>query len=445
MLRIHLLKHNMNMRNLPHPFPTLISEIYCHLSLTLLCLNVCFDLFFIWAPVFFLLELNVFSESSYQQCTTAIINWTTPIVFAMPMVFSGSRVFCDDLDILKDSKEMNSLLLANHGSRIDWMVGMLCGFLMGQIDDRKYRRIRVGFVCEAIIQYMPIIGWYRRCVCNDVFVSRTFGKDRAKIESNIQHFHNSETERMLFLSPEGVVVDHGQQDKKYIQACREFCKLQGYAPFEYVLTPRYKGSNCLMRHVENEGGPVISICVAYVRSGRLLNCKLSSPERVVTDLYLLNQGFMGNPVDIYISLARLPLKSTKDDVKKILMNDYRRKDWVLRTWDKQLKHGLVEQTWTSQYREVISDKQELLVYHSLHAVLIFITAFSFGITRFLIKFMGYLFLVIMCGHIIGTRMSSASIESVPFETCIKSISIFSLKLIEKIRRMKGRIGKKKET
>mmetsp|Transcript_28313 Transcript_28313/g.44035 ORF Transcript_28313/g.44035 Transcript_28313/m.44035 type:complete len:437 (-) Transcript_28313:112-1422(-) len=435
----------MTIRGLPHPLPVIISEIFCHLSLTLLCLNVCFDLCFLWVPVYFLFKLNILSESLYQQYTTLIINWTTPIVFAMPMVFSGSRVFCDDLDILRESKEMNSLLLANHGSRVDWMVGMLCGFLMGQIGDQRYRRIRVGFVCEAIIQYMPIIGWYRRCVCDDVFVSRSFGKDQVKIESNIHQFQETGTERMLFLSPEGVVVDHGTHDKEYIQACREFCRSQGYAPFEYVLTPRYKGSNCLVKHVEKVGGPVISICVAYVRNGRLLNCKLSSPERVIADLYLLNQGFMGgSPVDIYISLARLPIKSTNDDVKKVLMNDYRRKDWVLKTWDKQLKHGLMEQTWTKQYKEVISDRQELLVYHALHAIIIIATMFCLGIARFFFKFAGNLFLVIMCGHIMGKRMISASMESVPFETCTKSLFIFSSKLLDMVRQMKTRNAKKKE-
>ena len=42
------------------------------------------------------------------------------------------------------SKKDNLLVLANHGSRIDWMIGMFNGFCG--------RRLRVGFVCEGLIQ-----------------------------------------------------------------------------------------------------------------------------------------------------------------------------------------------------------------------------------------------------------------------------------------------------
>ena len=40
------------------------------------------------------------------------------------MVFSGMTVYMDDIKLLAKAKSGNSLLLANHGSRIDWMIGM---------------------------------------------------------------------------------------------------------------------------------------------------------------------------------------------------------------------------------------------------------------------------------------------------------------------------------
>jgi hypothetical protein len=45
-------------------------------------------------------------------------------VFNLPMVFSGMTVYMDDIKLLAKAKSGNSLLLANHGSRIDWMIGM---------------------------------------------------------------------------------------------------------------------------------------------------------------------------------------------------------------------------------------------------------------------------------------------------------------------------------
>eukprot|EP00551_Chaetoceros_affinis_P019411 CAMPEP_0203741734 /NCGR_PEP_ID=MMETSP0092-20131115/54752_1 /ASSEMBLY_ACC=CAM_ASM_001090 /TAXON_ID=426623 /ORGANISM="Chaetoceros affinis, Strain CCMP159" /LENGTH=74 /DNA_ID=CAMNT_0050628605 /DNA_START=140 /DNA_END=361 /DNA_ORIENTATION=- len=74
------------------------------------------------------------------------------------MVLSGTKVYADDVDILIESKENDSLLLANHGSRIDWMVGMFIGHL-SELDKRQSRKCRVGFVCEALIQLMPLVGW----------------------------------------------------------------------------------------------------------------------------------------------------------------------------------------------------------------------------------------------------------------------------------------------
>jgi 1-acyl-sn-glycerol-3-phosphate acyltransferase len=104
-------------------------------------------------------------------------------------------------------KSANSLMLANHGSRIDWMIGMYVGYI------EKPVRVRVGFVCEKVIKYMPFIGWYRNVICEDVFVDRSFKIDKINISTNLNSFHESNTERMLYLSPEGVVVDFGEVSK----------------------------------------------------------------------------------------------------------------------------------------------------------------------------------------------------------------------------------------
>lgn len=112
-------------------------------------------------------------------------------------------------------------------------------------------RQRVGFVCEGIIQYMPLIGWYRRLVCEDVFVMRSFKQvrwplfpaapapssnpgpatqDAGTIKKNCNSFHDAKCKRMLFLSPEGVVCDFGERDKKYISECRDFAQELGCVP-----------------------------------------------------------------------------------------------------------------------------------------------------------------------------------------------------------------------
>eukprot|EP00569_Conticribra_weissflogii_P015126 CAMPEP_0171409084 /NCGR_PEP_ID=MMETSP0880-20121228/23510_1 /TAXON_ID=67004 /ORGANISM="Thalassiosira weissflogii, Strain CCMP1336" /LENGTH=63 /DNA_ID=CAMNT_0011925483 /DNA_START=183 /DNA_END=371 /DNA_ORIENTATION=- len=63
----------------------------------------------------------------------------------MPMILSGTKIYCNDIELLVEAKSKNSLLLANHGSRIDWMVGMFVGFTQSMAG-RVSKRIRVGFV-----------------------------------------------------------------------------------------------------------------------------------------------------------------------------------------------------------------------------------------------------------------------------------------------------------
>jgi len=84
-------------------------------------------------------------------------------------------------------------------------------------------------------------------------------------------------------------------------------------PFEYVLTTRYKAPLCLLQNVK---GPIISVCIAYVRDGKLQNCKLLSPDRVVPDIYTLNEGVGGSPVEVYIHLKIMEIAQDVSDPKQ---------------------------------------------------------------------------------------------------------------------------------
>ena len=191
---------------------SLAVKAYCHFAISLLCFNVLFDLAFFGIPLFLLYKMRILSPTLFLRYTTFLINWTTPIVLAMPMVLSGTKLYCNDVDLLVKAKASeSSLLLANHGSRIDWMVGMFVGFAR-DLGKKTCNCVRVGFVCEAMIQFLPIIGWYRRLVACDIFVWRSFKQDASTIQNNIQDFITAREKRMLFLSPEGVVVDFGTKD-----------------------------------------------------------------------------------------------------------------------------------------------------------------------------------------------------------------------------------------
>jgi hypothetical protein len=77
-----------------------------------------------------------------------------------------------------------------------------------------------------------------------------------------------------------------------------------------VLTPRYKGLTCLVEQVKH-GGNIVSVLMAFERDGKLLNCKLTSLEREIPDIYMLLQGIGGSPVNVYVNMVEL--KFTADD------------------------------------------------------------------------------------------------------------------------------------
>ena len=395
---------------------TFFVMLYSHLCVTMLCINVAFDLFVLGLPAY--LVLYPVSKSLFRKYMTALINYTTPIVVNLPMILSGSTLHCDSMDYYMNKvKQQNSLMLANHGSRIDWMIGMYVGYIKTATSPRS----RVGFVCERVIQLMPLIGWYRRLVCEDVFVDRSFKIDSINIALNLNDFHKTQTERMLYLSPEGVVVDYGERDQKYIANCREFCKEQGYEPFDYVLTPRYKGQTILVDHIKG-GGTITSICTAFVKNGKLLNCEMSSEERSIPDIYTLCAGIAGEPVHMYINLEEMHFKSTDQPevIKKIMMEDYKRKDDKLREWHKLLKAGKKKE-FEKQFETFVPHFWDAQLHQVAHALSIFALCHFLGVTYGFLKFACCVFAAVAGGHTLGWFMNATSMESVPFETAIKGV------------------------
>ena len=79
-------------------------------------------------------------------------------------------------------------------------------------------------------------------------------------------------------------------------------------------------------------------CSSYYFLDRTLqNCKLLSPDRVVPDIYTLNEGVGGSPVDVYIHLKRMDIAQDISDSKAIFLENYKEKDNILKKWDEHLQ------------------------------------------------------------------------------------------------------------
>eukprot|EP00619_Florenciella_sp_RCC1007_P005710 CAMPEP_0205916228 /NCGR_PEP_ID=MMETSP1325-20131115/8365_1 /ASSEMBLY_ACC=CAM_ASM_000708 /TAXON_ID=236786 /ORGANISM="Florenciella sp., Strain RCC1007" /LENGTH=554 /DNA_ID=CAMNT_0053283483 /DNA_START=86 /DNA_END=1750 /DNA_ORIENTATION=+ len=384
-----------------------------NITIAHLCINVAYDLFVLTPPLYF---LRLFTgDKIFHYCTTKLIDWTVPIVVGPPAVWCGMRVWINDLDYFEKAKATGrALVLSNHGSRIDWLIGMFAGY--------SGTNIRVGFVCEWLVKYLPLIGWYRNFVNQDTFVNRSFESDKPRIEKRIDEFHNSNTDMMLFLAPEGACVDHNEMAMKYINDCQKFAAAQGYKPFDYVLTPRYKGLTCLARHVK-ERGEIMSIAMAFVRDGKLLDERLLSPDRVVPDLYTLFEGAGGSPVHVYVYAKHLDDFNTKspEEIKKIMMDDYASKDKLLAHFH---EHGHFPGVKLDEMDEFKVSFSKVHAHILMHNLLWIATAYVAGILPLVLRSVSMIFAILLVSSVTGKFLYGSTMEAIPFETGIKALMMY---------------------
>ena len=148
----------------------------------------------------------------------------------------------------------SSVFMTNHGSRVDWLVGLLMGSTLEP-------QVRVGFCAEFTTMLMPIFGWSRG-LFGDIFLRRTFHRDGPRILDNIKSFKEAKVDRVIFLAPEGAIVDPGvEKDAEYVQQCSKFMLDHDRRPLKYLLTPRYKGMQLVTTH--NPEG-IFSVTMAFV-------------------------------------------------------------------------------------------------------------------------------------------------------------------------------------
>ena len=85
-----------------------------------------------------------------------------------------------------------------------------------------------GCASVSTRRWLPFIGWYRNWVCEDIFVRRSFKQDEKAIRRRIEEFRATDTKLMLFLSPEGMIVDRNKIGRLYTENCRQFCRDQAH-------------------------------------------------------------------------------------------------------------------------------------------------------------------------------------------------------------------------
>jgi len=369
-----------------------------------------------------------------------LIHWLVPTMICPAFSWCGVRLYMSDIDYVNFLKERNSLWLSNHGSRIDWVMARFLGFASPTV--------RVNFVMESFLKWMPAVGWHCNWIAGDIFVKRSFKQDRVEIQRWIRNMRQTNIPCLLFLAPEGMIVDTTSKrnalGRKYLLNCRNFCEQQGYPKFEYVLTPRYKGISVLKEHANAVGGDIVSATMAFTRDGKLLNNRLDSPSREIPDLYAVYAGLFGKPLIVYAHLHKIELCDEPAELKRIMMEDYLRKDKLLKHFDER-GYFPDENGENTPYDLVEVPHVRLNVLFFSHTFSVFFVGHLLGqwqLLKYCIVLMLFSFTFF---NTFGRFIFGYSIESLPFETGLKPLLFLYYELftsnfkLEKIARAAGNL------
>jgi len=361
---------------------------------------------------------------AWRQCSSAILKFAVP-AFLLPAALSGTiiRVNEEHWKMIVHSRTWApiSIVMCNHASRIDWLLALWCG--------NATKPIRVSFLAEGTMQFMPIVGWLCK-MCEDIFLWRSFKVDKGTIDANINSFKATGTQRSLFLAIEGAIVDQGLFDKQYMADCAAFCTQQGYEPFEYVLTPRYKGIHSLAQHA---GSELFAATMCFTRDGQMLNTKLADPARIVPDLYTI----LADPVEVTVHFDRLEISADQDKAKLQCMNNYKYRDGMISHFHQNGRYpgGL-------EYKPLPADLSTRLMSFSLIIGTMAATTTLAGLPMLLPYLSFLLFITLALCHSIGQFCAGGvSRESLPFETIFKAY--FYAGRDEKVKELEKRAADKK--
>lgn len=416
--------HRKRMRNRA---PALVLRLKVYF-LASVWLSVAF-LYFLWQLPLLLLHLIPDGGALYKRACTHYDRLVQPAILAVPFSWCGFRVWCcTPAELRRVPACGSSVFMTNHGSRVDWLVGLLMGSTLEP-------QVRVGFCAEFTTMLMPIFGWSRG-LFGDIFLRRTFHRDGPRILDNIKSFKEAKVDRVIFLAPEGAIVDPGvEKDAEYVQQCSKFMLDHDRRPLKYLLTPRYKGMQLVTTH--NPEG-IFSVTMAFVcrdkdsvqvdeltgaaRGGCLCSRPLDDPARVIPDLHTIFRGGL----HVFTHIVKVPgEKMSNDDPKGVrdtLLDDYARKDALLQTFRETGAYSSDPEQYMLPIRHVRMNATLVLLAAWTCWVAKFVLGWSLRVVmrRVGISFV-VLFLMHAFTHLHAERISGASRESLLFETVLKML------------------------
>lgn len=261
--------------------------------------------------VFFII-VRPFSKSLYRR-----INKTVVELLWLQLIWLIDWWACIKVNLYADADTLqllgkeHALVLSNHRSDIDWLIGWVMAQRAGCLGSSLA-------IMKKEAKYLPIIGW-SMWFSDYIFLERSWDKDEKTLEAGFKRFEDFPMTFWLALFVEGTRFT---QEK--LEAAQEYASIRSLPSPRNVLIPRTKGFVSAVSHIRSFV-PAIYDCTLTVRnnqptptllrmfSGQSSELNLQLRRHKMSDLPETDDGIAQWCRDLFITKdAQLETYFTKD-------------------------------------------------------------------------------------------------------------------------------------
>eukprot|EP00043_Microstomoeca_roanoka_P013761 m.135279 g.135279 ORF g.135279 m.135279 type:complete len:438 (-) comp15844_c3_seq2:86-1399(-) len=246
----------------------------------------------------------------YVNAQIAVLFWLQLVWLAEWWANIDMDIFADDESIAESLLHDHKVILGNHRSDIDWLLGWVVAQKFGSLEGTKA-------LMKASLLRLPGLGlsWW---LSDFIFLSRNFERDRKHLNKSATSLQNYPVPLCFMIYAEGTRLT---PDK--LEQSQQFCRERNLPVLKNVMCPRTKGWVLVMQELRHVVDSVITLTLAF-------------PD-VEPGLFTL---LSGTSFRVHVYMERFPITQVPGD-------ETASSDWCMQAYqrmDEQLeyhnKHGV---------------------------------------------------------------------------------------------------------
>ena len=257
----------------------------------------------------------------------------------------------------------NALLICNHRSDIDWLIGWVLAQRTGCLGSTVA-------IMKKEVKYLPVLGW-SMWFAEFLFLERNWAKDESALKSGLKQLEHKPVPFWVALFVEGTRFTHAK-----LLAAQEFAISRGMPVPKNVLIPRTKGFVTTVKESR-----------AFVPA--IYDCTFAVPKDEPSPTML--RLFKGIPCSVKVQVKRHKIEElpeTEDGIAQWCKDAFVAKDALLE------KYNTTEIFSELQLHEIRRPKRSIFVMVCWSSILCFLLVIFFRWSSLLSTWQGILFTVL---------------------------------------------------